>query len=180
MSIPKYIICDRDGTLIKHIHYLCDPNLVELLPYVKETLFFLKSKGCKFFLHTNQRGVGKGLFKIEDAISCNNRLLSLLEFGNDFFDKICIATDLNCDSNNYRKPSALFANEIILKYKCSKSDLLYIGDSISDMETALKVGCTGFGLISEKSDLYNISKKKSLIRLFNNWQEIKYHLIKIN
>ena len=36
--MPKYIVFDRDGTLIKHIPYLFEPNKVELLPTVKESL----------------------------------------------------------------------------------------------------------------------------------------------
>ena len=38
--MSKYIVFDRDGTLIKHIPYLFEPNKVELLPTVKESLKF--------------------------------------------------------------------------------------------------------------------------------------------
>ena len=47
--MTKYIVFDRDGTLIKHIPYLFEPNKVELLPTVKESLKLLKSNRFKFF-----------------------------------------------------------------------------------------------------------------------------------
>ena len=89
--MPKYIVFDRDGTLIKHIPYLFEPNKVELLPTVKESLKLLKSNGFNFLLHTNQSGISRNFFKIEDVISCNNKLIELLGMGKKLFVEICIA-----------------------------------------------------------------------------------------
>ena len=43
-KMKKAIFFDRDGTIIKHIHYLSNPNEVELIPGVKKILSFLKWK----------------------------------------------------------------------------------------------------------------------------------------
>ena len=37
-KIKKNLIIDRDGTIIKHIPYLSDPDLVKLVPGVKNVL----------------------------------------------------------------------------------------------------------------------------------------------
>ena len=86
----KYIVFDRDGTLIKHVHYLHNPGKVELLPTVPESILLLRENGHKLFLHTNQSGVGRGMFSIKDVELCNNRMIDLLGFGKDIFESICI------------------------------------------------------------------------------------------
>ena len=153
MNKIKYIIFDRDGTLIKHIPYLSEPEKVELLPYVIELLKVFKSKDYKFFLHTNQSGISRGYFDINDCISCNNKMIELIGLGKDIFEKICIAPDFPPNKNSYRKPSTKFGDEIITKYKISCSDLYYIGDAISDIETANNLNCNSFGVRTGEFDL---------------------------
>ena len=45
----KFIVFDRDGTLIKHKPYLFESKELELLPYVFEGLTILKNAGYKLF-----------------------------------------------------------------------------------------------------------------------------------
>jgi len=109
----KYIVFDRDGTLVKHLPYLSDPLLIELLPGVKESLTYLKSKGFHLFLHTNHSGVARGYFEIEDVESCNRRMIELLELGEDVFEDVCIATDFPPGKISMRKPSPSFGLVLI-------------------------------------------------------------------
>ena len=86
--MSKYIVFDRDGTLIKHIPYLFEPNKVELLPTVKESLKLLKSNGFNFLLHTNQSGISRNFFKLKDVIACNNRLIEMIGLRKNIFYEI--------------------------------------------------------------------------------------------
>ena len=159
--MTKYIVFDRDGTLIKHIPYLFEPNKVELLPTVKESLELLKSNGFKFFLHTNQSGVSRKYFNKSDVDMCNNKLLSLVGEGRNLFEEICIAMDYPAKKITYRKPSPKFGIEIMRKYKINKENLFYVGDSLSDLETAQNIGCKCFGVNTGLIDL-TIQNKQSL------------------
>tara|TARA_B110000003_G_C16432141_1_gene450516 strand:+ start:183 stop:743 length:561 start_codon:yes stop_codon:yes gene_type:complete len=156
----KYIIFDRDGTLIKHIPYLFDKNKVELLPNVTELIKIYKSKNYKLFLHTNQSGIGRSYFNINDCISCNNKMIELIGLGKDIFEEICIASDFPPNNITYRKPSIKFGLEILKKYKISNSDLYYIGDAISDIETANNLNCKSFGVRSGEFDLKEKIKER--------------------
>ena len=89
----KGIIFDRDGTLIKYIPYLKNVKKVKLVNGVSQTLKLLKSSGYMLFLHTNQSGVSRGLFSIEDVNKCNKEMLKLINLGDDVFKEICIAFD---------------------------------------------------------------------------------------
>ncbi len=157
----KYVVFDRDGTLIKHIPYLHDVDRVELLPTVKESIELLIENNCKLFLHTNQSGVSRKYFKLTDVTKCNNMMLELINLGNKLFVDICVATDFPANKITYRKPSPKFGLEIIEKYKIYKDQLFYVGDSISDYETAVNIGCKFFGVNTGLIDLK--SKKEEII-----------------
>ena len=145
----KYIIFDRDGTLIEHVNYLFEPNKVSLVPGVKCLFRRLIQENCLLFLHTNQSGVGRGYFSIDDVIKCNSKMIEQIGLGNNIFKKICIAEDFPPGPNSYRKPSNKFGLEILIKYKIEPKDLYYVGDSKCDIETAENLGCN-FIFVSQK------------------------------
>ena len=157
----KCIVFDRDGTLIKHIPYLSDPGLIELLPGVKESLTYLKSKGYLLFLHTNQSGVARGYFEITDVESCNRRMIELLELGEDVFEDVCIAADFPPKEYSMRKPSPSFGLELINKYSIDKENLYYIGDSLVDIETGKNLNCTSLGVNTGEFDLESMLKSRN-------------------
>ena len=93
MKPPAALILDRDGTLIEHVPYLWDPDKVRLLPGVADALSHAREKGARLFLHSNQSGVGRGLFDISAVHACNERMIELLGTGPATFDRICIAPE---------------------------------------------------------------------------------------
>ena len=149
----KYIVFDRDGTLIKHIPYLFEVSKVELLPSVKESIKLLMSRKFKLFLHTNQSGVARKYFKKKDAINCNLKMLELLDLGGDIFERTCIATDFPPDNLTYRKPSPKFGREIIKDYNIKKESLIYIGDSLSDIQAGANIGCKSIAVNTGLKDI---------------------------
>ena len=65
----RYVIFDRDGTLIKYKPYLHKPEDVKLTDGSKEIVSSFLAKGYLLFLHTNQSGIGRGYYKMEDVIN---------------------------------------------------------------------------------------------------------------
>ena len=78
MINSKFILLDRDGTLIEEKNYLYDPNDVKILPGVIEGLKKLAAEGYKFIVLTNQSGIGRGYFNDQDMYSVNAKISSLL------------------------------------------------------------------------------------------------------
>lgn len=149
----KHIVFDRDGTLVKHIPYLCEPSRVELLPGVKDGLNYLKQNGHNLYLHTNQSGVARGYFDLKAVELCNQRLTELIGLGPNVFDKICIATDFPPGPVSFRKPSPIFGLSLIREYQIDLAELFYVGDSVVDIETAHNLRCTGLGVNTGELDL---------------------------
>ena len=138
----KAIIFDRDGTLIEFIHFLCDPNLVKLnkdiIPVVN---YLVKRKDILFYLHTNQSGICRGLFGLEDVEKCNSKMIDLfnkeLEI-NLNFSGIYIAPGFD---SKFRKPTDIVAKTVMKNNNLSVKDIVYIGDSLVDYKTSIISKC---------------------------------------
>ena len=72
------IFLDRDGTVIREIDYLADPDRVELLPGAIEGLQTLRDAGYALVLVTNQSGVARGLLTLDVLDAIHGRLVELL------------------------------------------------------------------------------------------------------
>jgi D-glycero-D-manno-heptose 1,7-bisphosphate phosphatase len=153
MKFPAALILDRDGTLIEHVPYLCDPSDVRLLPGVANALLQAREADARFFLHSNQSGVGRGLFGISAVHACNERVIELLGMGPATFDRICIAPEHPDELSIYRKPSPTFAEEIIYEFGYDPMEVCYIGDRGSDLATAFAAGTRGVGVATGLEDL---------------------------
>ena len=136
-SKNKALFLDRDGTLIVDKGYLCDPKEVQLLPYVKETLQYFWKNQWLVFLFSNQSGVGRGYYSLEQAQLCNERMLELLGAGSHFFQKVCLATELPDENVLYRKPSPRFILECIEEFNLDRNACWMIGDNLTDVQAGL-------------------------------------------
>lgn len=164
MSIDRFALCpmkgkalflDRDGTLIVHRPYLADPAGVELLPGVRETLHRALADGYLLFLFSNQSGVGRGYFTLDDVHRCNARMLELLKLPFGGFDDICIAPERPDEPSRYRKPSPRFISEMIARYSLRSDQTWMIGDAPSDVEAGLAAG-VGAVLVGSKIQPYSL------------------------
>ena len=70
----RALFLDRDGTLIYDKNHLSDPDGVDLIPGVREALIRALEIGFRLFLHTNQSGIGRGWYSMEDVLLCNERM----------------------------------------------------------------------------------------------------------
>jgi len=163
---PDALIFDRDGTLIEHVPYLCDPSDVCLSPGVIEALAVARDAGARLFLHSNQSGIGRGLFDLPAVHACNQRLIELLGASHNIFERICIATEHPDEPAVYRKPSPVFAREIMRDFGYAPEQICYIGDRGSDLATAHAAGTRGVGVATGLDDLRAELKDLGLDGLF--------------
>ena len=141
------LLLDRDGTLIKDKHYLAKPSGVDLLPGVGEALGALARQGIRFFLVSNQSGIGRGMFSMEAAIACNERLAALLDrFGVRFTDMLFCphAPENECDC---RKPATGMWETLQKRHNLAAEDCLMVGDKPEDMEFGARAGLAGRALV---------------------------------
>ena len=136
----KAIILDRDGTLIEDKNYAYKIEDFEILPGVREGLNLLK-EDFLFFIVTNQSGIGKGYYSVEDFHNFNNHLLSTLDKNNIKIEKTYFCPHLTEDNCKCKKPKTKFLELIAKEYNINLNESWVIGDHPSDILFGLNGGC---------------------------------------
>ena len=151
---PIAVFADRDGTLIRHVDYISDPDVVELLPGVKASIHELIAREIPFFIHTNQSGVGRGYFPIEQVYACQKRLFELLEIEPESIAGWCIAPESPETTGGYRKPATRFIDEALKHLGSNAGTATHmIGDTLVDLETAWNADATAWAVACGKPQL---------------------------
>ena len=104
----RAVFLDRDGTLIVEKHYLNDPEEVELFPGVGEALRALQDRGYLLVVVTNQSGIGRGLFTVEQMKSVNQRMEDCLAGAGVRIAATYFAPEAPDQPSRGRKPSPQF------------------------------------------------------------------------
>ena len=98
----------------------------------------MKNAGYLIFLHTNQSGISRGYYNLEDVNACNKRMMELYNMESNFWDGICIAPESPyAHEQLYRKPSNKYQLEMIKKFDLKPSECWMVGDKWIDVETGL-------------------------------------------
>ena len=153
------VFLDRDGTLIKLVDHLHEPEKLEILPGVIEGLIKLREAGYKLIVCTNQAGIGLGYFTVEDFFAVNRKMLGEISKGGALLDKIYFSPHSDLDKTDYRKPGPGMINRAVEELNIDIEKSFMIGDSKVDIEAAKAAGCKSIvvltgGLDREKSDTF--------------------------
>lgn len=151
--MKKALFFDRDGTLIRDVPYLSNPEQVSLFPDTKGVLSSARDMGFLLFLFTNQSGIGRGYYTMKEVNTIHDRLLSDLNLGKDLFTGIKVAPEVPDQQSNYRKPSPKYLLEMIDAYQLDPLHTWMIGDRTSDIKAGLNAGIRVAGL--KTSQLYD-------------------------
>jgi D-glycero-D-manno-heptose 1,7-bisphosphate phosphatase len=155
--VNRAVFLDRDGTLIEEKDYLRRPEEVVVFPGVGPALKRLQDAGFKLFIVTNQSGVGRGYFPIEDVHHVHEYLLR--EFARDGvrIEKIYIAPEAPDQPSRGRKPSPQFLFDARDEFGIDLSQSYMIGDKLIDLECGWNAGVkqsilvrTGYGAEVER------------------------------
>ncbi|MGD9639814.1 MAG: D-glycero-alpha-D-manno-heptose-1,7-bisphosphate 7-phosphatase, partial [Synergistaceae bacterium] len=148
----KFIILDRDGTIIQDKNYLHDPDQVFLLPGVVKGLKKLSHKGFKFIVLTNQSGIGRGYFKESDMFLVNDRLSAILSEEGIRITRFYYCPHKPEEECRCRKPRLGMVHDACSELGLTIEDICcVIGDKKSDVELADNIGAasvlvlTGYG-----------------------------------
>ena len=130
----RAVFLDRDGTLIEDKDYLHRPEEVVIYPGVGAALKRLQDAGFKLFLVTNQSGVGRGKFPIEDVHRVHEQLCRELAKDGVRFVKIYIAPEAPDAPSRGRKPSPQFLFDARDEFHLDLAQSYMIGDKLIDLE----------------------------------------------
>lgn len=154
----RAVFLDRDGTLVVEKNYLRDPAQVELLPGVPEALRRLQDAGFMLIIVTNQSGIGRGYYAVEDMHRVNERLRSELAKHGVRIAAIYFAPEAPEAPSRGRKPSPQFLFDARDQFGLDLSQSYMIGDKLADLECGWNAGVrrsmlvrTGYGAQVEQA-----------------------------
>ena len=178
--MSRAVFFDRDGTLIKDVHYMKDPADIKIIDGVSEALNEIKKAGFLMFMHTNQSGIARGYYDWADVYACNRRMLQLYNLSPDFWDGVCIAPESPEGSNlGYRKPSEKYELQMVEKYKLDRSQCWMVGDKWIDAETGLRSKMNA-ALVQTGKQISTDTEKKALaknVRIFADLNAFSNHCL---
>jgi len=134
------LFIDRDGVINheKHLDYIHTWDEFTFYEGVKEAFKIFNKKLGLIVIITNQRGVAKGITKIENLNLIHSNMLKEIEDSGGRVDNIYVCTEMESEN---RKPNAgmgLQAMRDFPEIKLSKS--LMVGNTLSDMKFGRNLG----------------------------------------
>ncbi len=141
---PALVFVDRDGTLVEEVGYLADTSRVRLLPGAAEAILRLNQAGIAVALVTNQSGIGRGLFTLEQYLSVHAEMERQLLGGGARLDAHVFCPDPPGGASGRRKPSPLMFQEAADSLGLSPHGAAFIGDQLRDIQAAEHFGGTGW------------------------------------
>jgi D-glycero-D-manno-heptose 1,7-bisphosphate phosphatase len=134
------VFIDRDGTIIEDPGYLADPAKVRLLPGAAAALIDLAAAGCARIVISNQSGIGRGLYRVEDFLAVQHEVERQLATGGASIDLFLWCPHRPEDGCTCRKPGTALHREGAARLGVALDGCWCIGDRPSDLEPAQELG----------------------------------------
>ena len=134
------LFIDRDGVINheKHLDYIHTWDEFKFYDGVKEAMEIFNGKFAYIIIITNQRGIAKGLTKLEDLKLIHKNMLQEIEDAGGRIDKIYFCSDMESPNRKPNPGMGLQAMRDFSKIDLSKS--MMIGNTLSDMKFGRNLG----------------------------------------
>jgi D-glycero-D-manno-heptose 1,7-bisphosphate phosphatase len=138
----KLIILDRDGVINQDSDDYVK-NLTEWIPLAGscEAIADLSKAGYTIAVATNQSGLARGFFTLDDLETMHGRMNALVEEAGGEIATIKYCPHGPDDGCDCRKPLPGLIDQIETELGISADGAYFIGDSLRDLQAGLSKGC---------------------------------------
>ena len=167
----KAVFLDRDGTINEEVGHLDSLEKLVIYPEAFTAMRMINQSGLMAVVVTNQSGVARGYFTEEFVVRVHSRIQDLMRENDACIDAFFYCPhhplaggELYRQSCLCRKPEAGMFLQAAADLNIDLGQSFMIGDTMRDMEAALKVGVrgilvrTGYGKEAE-NELHNAAVK---------------------
>jgi D-glycero-D-manno-heptose 1,7-bisphosphate phosphatase len=138
----RFVLVDRDGTVVVEKNYLSDPRQLELIPGAAQGLRRLRKLGLGLLMVTNQSGVGRGYFDKAQVDLIHQRLVEVLAAEGVSLDGIYYCPHTPEDNCLCRKPRPQLVELAAAEHGFDPRLSFVVGDKPCDVELGRNVGAT--------------------------------------
>ena len=141
-SMMKLILLDRDGVII-HDRDDYVKSAAECVPIAGsiEAIARLHKAGFTVVIATNQAGLAKGLFELEDLEAIHQKITDLVAEQGGEIGAIFYCPHHPDDNCKCRKPMPGMLDAIEAEFNTSVESCYFVGDSLRDLQAGLHKGC---------------------------------------
>lgn len=142
---PDAVFLDRDGTIMEDAHYIKSPDQVRLIPGAAAAVKRINDAKVPAIVITNQSGIARRKFKVEDYEAVRKRFESLLAEQGAHIDASYYCPDHPSVSgpSTCRKPATKMFEDAMRDFYLEPSNVAYIGDRWRDVVASKKLGGRG-------------------------------------
>ena len=137
-ELSAAVFIDRDGTIIEDADYCSQPKQVKVFPGVPQALRHLKSNGFKLIVITNQSGIGRGFFTVDEYRSVESEVSRQL--GHGLIAATYFCPDVPGQISSHRKPSPGMILQAKRDHQIDLTRSFFIGDKEIDVECGRNAG----------------------------------------
>ena len=157
MKKRKFLILDRDGTLIEHVHHLSDIDQVFIIEDSILGCVEFKKQGFEFGIITNQSVIGLGMAKKEKVDEINSLIQDKFREHDLEFKFVYVCPHTSSDMCHCRKPATLLGLVAIKNFNIDLNSSFMVGDSDSDMVFGYNLGMKTIFIGNNKSPTSSLS-----------------------
>jgi D-glycero-D-manno-heptose 1,7-bisphosphate phosphatase len=151
-ELKRALFLDRDGTLIQEKDHLHKVEDVRIFAGAAKALRQLRDAGFRLFIITNQSGVGRGYFTMDDVHSVHRHIAEELAKDGVSFEKFYVAPELPGQPSRGRKPLPQYLFDARDEFGLDLSQSYIAGDKLIDLQCGWNAGVrksflvrTGYG-----------------------------------
>lgn len=151
----KVVFLDRDGVINQDIKddYVRNEGQLVFLPGSLESIARLNQAGITVFVISNQAGVGRGLFNLQDLDRINKKLISAVtEYGGEI-SRLYYCLHRKDEGCECRKPDIGLLKQASQEHGFELEGTYFIGDSEKDVIAGFKAGCKTILVLSGSTKL---------------------------
>ncbi len=179
----KLIILDRDGVINQDSDaYIKNPDEWQPIEGSLQAIARLNRAGYHVYVATNQSGLARGLFDIQTLNAIHHKMLDAVKAVGGQIDAILFCPHGPDDHCNCRKPKAGLYEEIGARCHTNLENVPVVGDSLRDLQAAIKVKATPILVRTGKGaqTLAKLRKTHPEISVYDNLQHMAEQLLKEN
>lgn len=135
------IILDRDGVINEDSdEYIKSPQEWQAIESSLQAISTLSKNGYQVVIVTNQSGIGRKLFTIDDLNAIHRKMSSHLAQYGGVIDAIFFCPHLPKDDCQCRKPKPGLYYEVSERLRMSLNKVYCVGDKMTDVKAAQSAG----------------------------------------
>lgn len=134
--MQKAVFLDRDGVVNVEKEYTYEIEDFEFMDSLFDSLKYLQKLGYKLFIITNQSGIARGYYTIEDYKKLTNWMLDKLSENGIVISQVEFCPHGPEDNCSCRKPKTGMIDNILSKHEIDLENSWLIGDKSSDIKCA--------------------------------------------